>query len=141
MKKILFGLLAVCTWMSCKKDDPQPAVPTYPVTAGKYSFAFDSVKYEIDSMQISYSDPSGIKTPARIYGAYRWESPSIQYRENDSAFAQVTAWGRYRSVTAFLPRMEFSGVHTEGLDFHIDVLEEATVDGKNAFVVGRHERY
>ena len=141
MKKLIFGLLAVSIWGSCKKEDSQPAVPTYPVTAGKYSFAFDSVKYEIDSMQIVYNDPSGVKTPARIYGAYSWESPSIQYRDKDSAFAQVTAWGRYRSVTTFLPRMAFSGVRTESIDLHSDLLEELTVDGKNAFVVGRSERY
>lgn len=141
MKKLIFGLLVVSTWVGCKKEESQPVAPTYPVTAGKYSVAFDSVKYQIDSMQVVYNDPTGVKTPARIYGSYSWESPSIQYRDNDSAFAEVTAWGRYRSVTAGLPRMEFSGVHIEGIDFHSDVLEELTVDGKNAFIVGRHERY
>jgi hypothetical protein len=139
MKTFFVGLLAVAALASCKKDEPTPPVE-YPVSAGKYSIAFDTSIYRIDSMQVIYNDPGGVKT-AHVHEGASWESPTIQYRENDSAFAQVTAWGRYKLYTGPFPRMKFSGTRKNGTDFHTDVLEEQTIDGKNAFIVGRSETY
>ncbi|RYD52397.1 MAG: hypothetical protein EOP52_09570 [Sphingobacteriales bacterium] len=139
MKTLLCGLLLATAVIGCKKDDPTPPVE-YPVSAGRYSVAFDSTKFEIDSMQVVYNDTTGVKTD-HVHQGYSWQSPVIQYRENDSAFAQVTAWGRYRLYTTFLPRMTFSGVRKDSLNFSTDVLSEETINGKTAFIVGRSENY